>query len=888
MNPNCKQCQQPLPVDAPEGLCPACLAKVALGTEPTTFGATINVNPMAEAAAAAETRVAPEVAQLAAQFPQLEIIELLGMGGMGMVYKARQPRLDRFVALKILPVESQQHPSFAERFGREAKALAKLNHPGIVNVYDFGQTGQYYYFVMEYVDGMNLRHLLHNQPLEPRQALELVKQICTALQYAHDEGVVHRDIKPENILLNKKGQVKIADFGLAKLLGTAPDTALTMSQAAMGTLNYMAPEQRQNAQTVDHRADIYSLGVVFYEMLTGEVPMGRFDPPSKKVQVDVRLDEVVLKALEREPARRYQHASEVKTDLHNVTSTPNSAAAVAHGAMVYPSTGRPWPAWVWWTLLILVTLPFFQTAELNRAEAMAGHDPKYGMIGPLSLVLLALGAFAIIKLVELRLAKAPTPQAPFSQAWLGIIVAVLAACLIAIGPFPYVEWRHETLKVFPTKVANASGASVELAEFSQVFVKHGSKFWEGRAIALISLISCALLLILPRRLWWNVVRSVMLLGAGVAIIVLAVEFELHRVPDSFTTMPALEYQAKTDPRIQQFLDDFRRHKQSQAADKNVPPETMEKVADTYGGAFREDRPASGSAVCAYAALVLMILGGNTFRQTTKSSPAAFASFHGAVERWSSLLWLAVCLISVWSATIPGWMEEIAYLPLLGGEVWNGDWVKESRLYLAGVDFWEGKIIAATCLVAIVMVIATALQRWSRMVRAVTLCVAGLVSMACAVHFVKTYVQDSTTISWEDFHAVAQHGATAARSAETRQFLSGHARYVGQLDELEKNFQAVVAKFTNSDPAEFLPKETVKTNADGRTVVRTITYPPIPAEIRKAQARTLAHGGGVAGLYQSARSGPQWQLLCGLGLVLLGIRDGYRAWRHNSFSVKRTA
>jgi hypothetical protein len=244
-------------------------------------------------------------------------------------------------------------------------------------------------------------------------------QICTALQYAHDEGVVHRDIKPENILLNKKGQVKIADFGLAKLLGTAPDKALTMSQAAMGTMNYMAPEQRQNAQNVDHRADIYSLGVVFYEMLTGEVPMGRFEPQSKKVRVDVRLDEVVLRALEREPARRYQHVSEVKTDVHNVASAPNLAAAVAQPASLHPQTGRPWSAWVWWTLLIVVMLPFFQTAELNRAEVMAGHDPKFGMIGPLSLVLLALGAFAIIKLVELRLAKAPNAAGAFFPGMVG-------------------------------------------------------------------------------------------------------------------------------------------------------------------------------------------------------------------------------------------------------------------------------------------------------------------------------------------------------------------------------------------------------------------------------------------------------------------------------------
>ena len=325
--PKCPKCQQPLPENAPEGLCPACLAKVALETEPGPPGGTININPMAEAAPGG-AHVPPDPAQLAAQFPQLEIIELLGMGGMGMVYKARQPRLDRFVALKILPVESGAHPSFAERFNREAKALAKLNHPGIVDVYDFGQTGQYYYFVMEYVDGMNLRRLLNTQTVTPRQALEVVVQICIALQYAHDEGVVHRDIKPENILINKKGQVKIADFGLAKLLGTAPDTALTMSQAAMGTLNYMAPEQRENAQGVDHRADIYSLGVVFYEMLTGEVPMGRFEPPSKRVQVDVRLDEVVLRALEREPARRYQQVSEVKTNVETITSsTPPEANA---------------------------------------------------------------------------------------------------------------------------------------------------------------------------------------------------------------------------------------------------------------------------------------------------------------------------------------------------------------------------------------------------------------------------------------------------------------------------------------------------------------------------------------------------------------------------------
>ncbi len=305
----CKQCQKPVPETAPEGLCPECLAKVALGSEPSTPG----------------ERTPPNPADLARQFPQLEIIELLGIGGMGMVYKARQPKLDRFVALKIMPVESAHGSSFAERFEREARALARLNHPGIVAVYDFGQTKDFYYFIMEYVQGMNLRELLRTGQVSPQNTLALVTQICAALQYAHDENVVHRDIKPENILINKKGQVKIADFGLAKLLGGAPEAGLTAAQTVMGTANYMAPEQREQPLEVDHRADIYSLGVVFYEMLTGEVPMGVFDPPSKKVQVDVRLDDVVLHALEREPDRRYQKASEIKTGVETIAATMESS-----------------------------------------------------------------------------------------------------------------------------------------------------------------------------------------------------------------------------------------------------------------------------------------------------------------------------------------------------------------------------------------------------------------------------------------------------------------------------------------------------------------------------------------------------------------------------------
>jgi Flp pilus assembly protein TadD/predicted Ser/Thr protein kinase len=258
--------------------------------------------------------VPPAAQELAAHFPQLDILEVIGRGGMGAVYRARQKGLNRLVALKILPSEIGRDAAFAERFTREARALAHLNHPNIVAIYDFGRAGEFYYLIMEFVDGVNLRQMLQARRLSPRESMSIVPQICEALQYAHDHGVVHRDIKPENVLVDKQGRVKIADFGLAKLLGAAPQTErLTRPADVMGTPHYMAPEQVEKPLEVDHRADIYSLGVVFYEMLTGELPLGRFAAPSKKVQLDVRFDEIVLRALEKEPALRYQQAIQVST-----------------------------------------------------------------------------------------------------------------------------------------------------------------------------------------------------------------------------------------------------------------------------------------------------------------------------------------------------------------------------------------------------------------------------------------------------------------------------------------------------------------------------------------------------------------------------------------------
>jgi len=229
-----------------------------------------------------------------------------------------------------------------------------LNHPNIVAVYDFGKAGDFYYFIMEYVDGMNLCQLeATKEKLDPEQALAIIPKICEALQYAHDEGIVHRDIKPGNILIDKKGRVKIADFGLAKLLSKPAELMLTQSQALLGTPLYMAPEQLSDPQKVDHRADIYSLGVVFYEMLTGDLPMGRFAPPSQKAQIDVRLDEVVLRTLEREPERRYQHAGDVKTDIDQLST---SAAAKEKARVSGAHAQRIWIAGASALLVVLSVL----------------------------------------------------------------------------------------------------------------------------------------------------------------------------------------------------------------------------------------------------------------------------------------------------------------------------------------------------------------------------------------------------------------------------------------------------------------------------------------------------------------------------------------------------
>ncbi len=459
----CPNCRKPLAADVPLGLCPECLIRSGFPTE---------TGPGVSSEMASARFVPPPVDEIAQLFPQLQILGLIGKGGMGAVYKARQPTLDRLVALKVLPPAVASDPGFAERFNREARTLARLSHPNIVAVHDFGKAGPLHYLIMEYVDGPNLRQVEQAGKLSPEEALAIVPQICEALQFAHNEGIVHRDIKPENLLLDKKGRVKITDFGIAKMVGVAAEKgALTGANDVVGTPHYMAPEQIEKPQAVDHRADIYSLGVVFYEMLTGELPLGKFQPPSKRVQVDVRLDQVVLHTLEKEPERRYQQVSEIKSDVEHIAAkAPNVApglvaplaatvpppgSAAETPTKAYPASGKitapavglmvaaAWKMFSLFTFLFLFAIPgpFSARSWLEPFLGGLGANviPHFGTLAGLSLVLfkavpaffILFGAYQMLRLRSYAWALAAGILAIISCSLLGLAMGIWALIVLS-------------------------------------------------------------------------------------------------------------------------------------------------------------------------------------------------------------------------------------------------------------------------------------------------------------------------------------------------------------------------------------------------------------------------------------------------------------------------
>jgi serine/threonine protein kinase len=345
----------------------------------------------------------PTVEHLQALLPQYEITAMLGHGGMGAVYKGRQKSLDRVVAIKILPPGLENSDAkFVERFQNEARTMARLMHPGIVAVFDFGETeeGQLY-FVMEYVDGTDVAKMIQSSGKLPQDyALAITAHVCDALAYAHANGVVHRDIKPANILINMQGQIKVADFGLAKADDPSQTSGLTKTGYAMGTPDYVSPEALIIGSSIDGRADLYAVGVMLYQMLTGEIPRGLFQMPNVRTngETDPRFDAIISKAMQTDREARYQSAAELRRELDVILSTPHIKqdaskviAAVPQQAVAETPGKRSAVA-----VKPGAKGPQQQAVTPNRQSAMAETKPKTGLWLGIAAAVVVIGGAAFM------------------------------------------------------------------------------------------------------------------------------------------------------------------------------------------------------------------------------------------------------------------------------------------------------------------------------------------------------------------------------------------------------------------------------------------------------------------------------------------------------------
>lgn len=339
-----------------------------------------------------------------------EILEQVGGGGMALVYRARDIYLNRIVAIKILREQLTSDEEFVSRFRREAQAVASLSHTNIVSIYDVGHSGQTYYLVMEMVEGRNLKELIkENGPFPIDKAIAIAKQICDALEHAHEHQIIHRDIKPHNIIITKDGVVKVTDFGIARAVSTA---TVTHSGNIMGSVHYFSPEQARG-EIADERSDIYSLGVVIYEMLTGELPFVGESPISvalKKIQNDPlsprkinsqigeALEKVILIAMDKDPKKRFKSADDLRANLlsahvHNRLDK-NVPEKVSEDTVILPRLAKniteksgekapkanaPFKVWVWIILALMVigfVLGMYLSATVLAREEVTVPDVR--------------------------------------------------------------------------------------------------------------------------------------------------------------------------------------------------------------------------------------------------------------------------------------------------------------------------------------------------------------------------------------------------------------------------------------------------------------------------------------------------------------------------------
>ncbi|TGD84666.1 Stk1 family PASTA domain-containing Ser/Thr kinase [Mycolicibacterium sp. CH28] len=340
-----------------------------------------------------------------------ELGEILGFGGMSEVHLARDTRLHRDVAVKVLRADLARDPSFYLRFRREAQNAAALNHPAIVAVYDTGEAettnGPLPYIVMEYVDGVTLRDIVHTDgPMPPRRAIEIIADACQALNFSHQHGIIHRDVKPANIMISKTGAVKVMDFGIARALADAGNS-VTQTAAVIGTAQYLSPEQARG-EPVDARSDVYSLGCVLYELVTGEPPFVgdspvavayqhvREDPipPSQKhAGISPELDAVILKALAKNPDNRYQTAADMRADLVRVHNGDAPEAP-----KVFSAAER--------TSLLNATPPpahHDSTEQIPRQGSFVDNDRAGGSIGRWLIAVAVLAVLTVVVTIAINM-----------------------------------------------------------------------------------------------------------------------------------------------------------------------------------------------------------------------------------------------------------------------------------------------------------------------------------------------------------------------------------------------------------------------------------------------------------------------------------------------------